>query len=87
MFRLWRILESKSVHDFVKCSCPNPLFLDGGNEYCRYGGKEEDRMQITEDDTMISRMHRSRLDDDPKNEDKPGRELLDMLDKELGKDR
>lgn len=30
------IIESKSVHDFVQCSCGN-IFCDGGHEYIRLG--------------------------------------------------
>ncbi len=48
------ILESTFVHDFVKCSCRNPLFLDGGDDYCRYGGKEKDRIQIIDSTTIHS---------------------------------
>jgi len=32
------VLESKHVHDFVQCECPNETFVDGGNEYLRCGG-------------------------------------------------
>lgn len=32
------ILESKHRHDFVRCKCPNETFVDGGDEYLRYGG-------------------------------------------------
>jgi len=35
------IIESKSVHDFVRCKC-GTIFVDGGDEYCRYGGEIED---------------------------------------------
>ena len=31
------IIESKSVHDFVMCSC-GATFTDGGHEYIRRGG-------------------------------------------------
>jgi hypothetical protein len=31
------IIESKHRHDFVSCSC-GTIFVDGGNEYWRYGG-------------------------------------------------
>ena len=34
------ILESKYRHDFQMCSCPNQTFVDGGNDYCRYGGAD-----------------------------------------------
>ena len=30
------IIESKYVHDFVRCSC-GEIFVDGGLEYCRAG--------------------------------------------------
>lgn len=30
------IIESKSRHDFVRCSCGS-VFVDGGLDYCRYG--------------------------------------------------
>ena len=35
------VIESKSVHDFVTCSC-GAIFVDGGHEYCRQGGWPED---------------------------------------------
>lgn len=31
------IIESKHVHDFVKCGC-GKIFVDGGNDYWRAGG-------------------------------------------------
>ena len=40
------MLASLSVHDFVRCPgrdgkpCENDTFVDGGNEYNRYGGKD-----------------------------------------------
>lgn len=34
------ILVSHSRHDYVKCSCENETFVDGGLEYIRYGGKD-----------------------------------------------
>ena len=33
-----KILESKSVHDFVMCEC-GKCFTDGGHEYLRRGGE------------------------------------------------
>lgn len=30
------VIESKSIHEFVECSCEN-IFIDGGNEYTRFG--------------------------------------------------
>ncbi len=35
------IIVSKHVHDFVQCRC-NAIFVDGGMEYLRRGGEEED---------------------------------------------
>ena len=34
-------IESFSVHDFKYCKC-GACFIDGGHEYCRYGGNLED---------------------------------------------
>ena len=35
------ILWSSHVHDWVRCKCPDDgdtyIFLDGGQDYCRYG--------------------------------------------------
>jgi hypothetical protein len=33
-----KVMESKSVHDFRMCNCPNETFVDGGTDYQRYGG-------------------------------------------------
>ena len=35
------IIESKTRHDFVKCSC-GAIFVDGGHDYIRRGGNPED---------------------------------------------
>lgn len=35
------IIESKSVHDFVQCSC-GKVFVDGGHEYLRRGFADYD---------------------------------------------
>ena len=35
------VIESKSVHNFVQCSCGS-CFVDGGHEYCRRGFKNKD---------------------------------------------
>lgn len=40
------ILESKEVHDFQHCGCPNHTFVDGGSEYCRYGGRDMNKILI-----------------------------------------
>jgi tRNA(Ile2) C34 agmatinyltransferase TiaS len=39
------VLESKHVHDFVKCSCGR-IFIDGGKEYLRFGCHHEADIQL-----------------------------------------
>jgi hypothetical protein len=34
------VIESKYTHDFVSCKC-GMIFVDGGNEYTRYGYLKE----------------------------------------------
>lgn len=34
------IIESKHVHDFVRCSCQS-VYVDGGNEYLRRGWMDD----------------------------------------------
>ena len=41
-----KVLLSKYVHDFQHCSCPNYAFVDGGSEYCRYGGMDMNKILI-----------------------------------------
>lgn len=41
------IIESKSVHDFVWCSCQS-VFVDGGKEYLKRGGEMEDIKDLSE---------------------------------------
>ena len=33
------IIESKSVHNFIECSC-GEIFVDGGKQYLRRGAKD-----------------------------------------------
>lgn len=44
------ILESKHVHDWVGCACPEGeyIFTDGGREYIRRGGNLEQMEDLTE---------------------------------------
>ena len=35
-----KVLESKFRHDFQKCGCENETFVDGGDDYCRFGGMD-----------------------------------------------
>ena len=41
------IIESKSRHDFVQCSC-GAIFTDGGTEYVRRGGEIENIIDMSE---------------------------------------
>ncbi len=83
------MLESKSVHNLIRCSCENRTFPDGGGEYCRYGGKDLKKIQVIEDNTDRSRLRRSKtdekLDDDDDDDDGKvlGDELLEESDKNL----
>jgi len=44
------ILESKYVHDFQQCKCPNKAFIDGGHEYARYGAVDLEKVVFLKDD-------------------------------------
>ena len=39
------VLESKHRHDYQACYCSNRVFVDGGKEYSRVGGKEFDLIE------------------------------------------
>lgn len=41
------VVESKHVHDFAACSC-GAIFVDGGLEYLRAGGRAVDFIWMTE---------------------------------------
>lgn len=41
-----QILESKSLHDYQQCSCENQAFVDGGTDYCRYGGRDMKKIEL-----------------------------------------
>ena len=43
------VIKSHHVHDFKWCSCGN-VFIDGGDEYLRYGGNalEDGSFEIIE---------------------------------------
>lgn len=59
------MLESIDVHDYIPCPgttkgpCENETFVDGGNEYNRYGGK--DLRKITVLDYVDHTNSKSRL--------------------------
>lgn len=40
------IIESKHQHDFVECKC-GEIFLDGGDEYLRFGAKDINNVIFT----------------------------------------
>lgn len=41
------VLESKTVHDYKKCSC-GAISVDGGLEYIRRGGDPDDCEELVE---------------------------------------
>ena len=41
------VIYSRARHDFHDCSC-GQSFIDGGFDYCRYGGQDMGRMDIIE---------------------------------------
>ncbi len=40
------VLESTYRHHFVQCDCPNETFVDGGDDYTRYGGKDLNKITV-----------------------------------------
>ena len=43
------VIESKFRHDFRRCKC-GAIFIDGGEEYTRYGGYPEDMEWVEEEE-------------------------------------
>lgn len=43
------IIESLYRHDFKQCKC-GAIFVDGGKDYLRRGGKFEDIIELSETD-------------------------------------
>ena len=43
------IIESKSAHDLVSCKCES-CYIDGGQYYLHFGGKDFDKILIIFDD-------------------------------------
>lgn len=79
------ILQSKYTHDFVRCSCPNQTFLDGGDEYGRYGGIDMDKIQIIDSTNVYSVIERYYPTYDPHVDDRPITEVLDEIHEKLRK--
>ncbi|HUU88363.1 MAG TPA: hypothetical protein VMX17_11520 [Candidatus Glassbacteria bacterium] len=42
-----KVIESHFRHDFVECSCRS-IFVDGGKDYLRRGGKEKNIIELSE---------------------------------------
>ncbi len=40
------ILVSKYRHDFKQCDCQNQTFVDGGQDYLRYGGADLNYIEV-----------------------------------------
>ena len=70
----------------MKCSCPHPLFLDGGDDYCRYGGKEKDRIQIIDSTTIHSFLKMHYPTYDPELDTRSLSEIFKEIHKKLQKD-
>ena len=79
------VLESKYTHDFVRCSCSNQTFLDGGDEYCRYGTMDMDKVQIIDSTTIYSfiRIHYPTYDSEV--DDRPITKVLNEIHRKLKK--
>lgn len=43
------IIESTHIHDFTTCICEN-CYIDGGQDYLHFGGKDFDKILIIFDD-------------------------------------
>lgn len=46
-----KILTSTYRHDFQICNCPNQTFCDGGNDYCRIGGVDFEKIAVYDNKT------------------------------------
>ena len=46
------IIESKYRHDFVRCKC-DAIFVDGGHDYLRRGGKSLDDIEELSEEEEI----------------------------------
>jgi len=46
------IIESKHRHDFVSCKC-GAIFVDGGNDYWRFGGDFNFFERLDDDGNVI----------------------------------
>jgi hypothetical protein len=44
------LLHSKHRHDWVTCSC-KAVYVDGGDDYCRLGGRAENIIIVADDGT------------------------------------
>jgi hypothetical protein len=46
------VIHSKYRHDFVSCKC-GAIFVDGGNDYFRYGGDLEAFERLDDNDNVM----------------------------------
>ena len=44
------ILESKYRHDFQMCNCENKTFVDGGDDYLRFGGVDLNLIEFVKEE-------------------------------------
>jgi hypothetical protein len=54
------IIESKFRHDFVSCKC-GAIFVDGGNDYFRYGGDLESFERLDDNGNTINEIRTSQI--------------------------
>lgn len=57
--------------------------MDGGGECCRYGGKESDKIQIIDDNSRMSRLRRSKMNEKLDDDEVSGDDLIEKLDDTL----
>lgn len=61
-----KIMTSTYRHDFQMCDCENQTFCDGGNDYCRIGGKDMDKIAVFNNKTKEYVQWAKTLDSDAK---------------------
>ncbi len=59
-------IESTSRHDFQFCGCPAKTFVDGGDDYLRFGGRDIDDIELWDDKTEKWIRAGDELDDENK---------------------
>lgn len=46
-----KVMTSTYRHDFQMCDCENQTFCDGGDDYCRIGGVDMEKIAIFDNKT------------------------------------